>query len=388
MGGSLKLGRIAGIDLKIHWTFFLLLLWVGISPLLGGGTIVAAAMNLLLIVAVFACVVAHEYGHALAARRYGIATQDITLLPIGGVARLREIPKDPIKELVVAIAGPAVNVVIAIVIGAALIAYGAFAATTITLTEALSGIQFWQTLMAINVFLVLFNAIPAFPMDGGRVLRALLALRMDRVRATDIAASIGQTIAIGFGVIGLFGNPLLILIAFFIYFGARGEAEHVRRTTLIGDLPVRAAMIANFIKVGTSELLDSVRDRLLEGMQQDFPVMDERGFPVGMLYRSDAIEVLRQLGPEATMEDAMTSIEKVVISPSDSLQSGLQRMQELNVASLPVAVDDRLVGLLTQENIWELLMFRQQDPSFGATTAAPESRFPHHAMNTHVSNDA
>jgi Zn-dependent protease len=366
MGGSFKLGRLAGIDLKIHWTFFLLLAWVGISPLLAGGTLAAAAMNLLLVVAVFACVVAHEYGHALTARRYGIGTQDITLLPIGGVARLREIPSDPIQELVVAIAGPAVNVVIAILIGAGLIAYGALAAAAWTVTQELSGVQFWQTLMAINIFLVLFNAIPAFPMDGGRVLRALLAMRMNRVSATDIAASIGQVIAIGFGVLGLFGNPLLILIAFFIYFGARGEAEHVRRTTLIGDLPVRAAMIANFATVDALQPLVSIRDRLLEGMQQDFPVLDPNGLPVGMLYRIDAIRVIQQKGAEATIEEAMTPIEKVLLSPSDPLQQALLRMQELGVASLPVANENRLVGILTQENIWELLMFRQQDPNFSA----------------------
>lgn len=366
MGGSLKLGRIAGIDVKVHWTFFLLLAWVGISPLLAGASIMAAAMNLLLIVAVFTCVVAHEYGHALAARRYGIETQDITLLPIGGVARLREIPADPVKELVVAIAGPAVNVVIAIAIAAGLIAYGALSAAPLSIAEGVAGVQFWQSLFAINVFLVLFNAIPAFPMDGGRVLRALLALRTDRVRATDTAASIGQAIAIGFGVLGLFGNPLLILIAFFIYFGARGEAEHVRRTTLIGDLPVRAAMIANFAAVETNHPLGSIRDLLLQGMQQDFPVFDSADFPVGMLYRSDAIEVIQKQGPEARIEDAMVPLEKVVVSPSDPLGTALQRMQELNVATLPVANGDRLVGILTQENVWELLMFRRQDPSFGS----------------------
>lgn len=361
MGGSLKLGRIAGIDLKLHWTFFLLLIWVGISPLLSGASLPAAALNVLLVIAVFACVVAHEYGHAIAARCYGIGTKDITLLPIGGVARLNAIPTDPVKELVVAIAGPAVNVVIAVVIAIGLFFYGALSASAFSVTEGVTALQFWQTLMAINLFLVLFNAIPAFPMDGGRVLRALLALRTDRVRATDIAASIGQAIAIGFAIMGLFGNLILLLIAFFVYFGARGEAEQVRRSSLLGGLTVQSAMITRFGMVEKDQPLIMIRDRLLQGMQQDFPVVDESGSPVGMLYRSHAIEVLQQHGTDARIEHAMTPLENVAVAPSTPLQSALEKMQELRVATLPVTNDSHLSGILTQENIWELLMFRQYE---------------------------
>jgi len=326
-------------------------------------------MNLLLVLAVFTCVVAHEYGHALAARRYGIATKDITLLPIGGVARLREIPTDPKKELVVAVAGPLVNVAIAIAIGLGLVFYGELFAGGFSVDRGVEGIQFWQTLLAINVFLVLFNAIPAFPMDGGRVLRAILAMRTTRVRATDVAASIGQTIAVAFGIIGLFGNPLLILIAFFIYFGARGEAEHVRRSTLIGDLPVRAGMIARVRTVQHDDGLHSIRDRLLEGMQQDFPVLDDANQLIGMLYRADTITALREQRGDG-ISQIMVPIAKVAISPSELLRDAMQKMQELNVASLPVANEGQLVGLLTQENIWELLLFREHDPQFGSQ---PES---------------
>lgn len=369
MGGAFHIGRIAGIDLKIHWTFLLLVAWVGVQPLLAGSDLLAAAVNVLLILAVFACVVAHEYGHALAARRYGIGTQDITLFPIGGVARLREMPTDPIKELVIAVAGPAVNVVIALLVGAGLLAYGALAASTFSLELGMSGVQFWQALLTINVFLVLFNAIPAFPMDGGRVLRALLALRIDRVRATDIAATIGQFIAIGFAVIGLRYNPLLIFIAIFVYLGARGEAAQVRRTSLIGNLNVGAAMISRFATVESHQPIVFIRDQLIAGMQQDFPVVTADGLPVGMLYRSRAMQVIQQRGPDVSIEEAMVPIDEVSISHTDSLPQALQKMQMLGVSSLPVTEGDQVIGVLTHENIGELMMFRQQDPSYHAVSS-------------------
>ncbi|NND96128.1 MAG: site-2 protease family protein [Pirellulaceae bacterium] len=366
MTGSLRLGRFGGIDVRIHWTFFLLLAWVAGTPIVAGASLSVAAMNLLLIVAVFSCILAHEYGHAFAARFYGIGTKDITLLPIGGVARLREIPEEPHKELVVAIAGPLVNVAIAIAIGLGLFMTGNIPTADTSLESIVGVSQFWQSLLAINVFLVLFNAIPAFPMDGGRVLRAFLAMRTNRVRATDLAATLGQTIAVGFGLLGLFGNPLLILIAVFIYFGARGEAQHVRNATLMGDLPVRAAMIARLSTVSADDPLLTIRDRLLDGMQQDFPVLDDRGALIGMIYRSDAIDAIRKTDHPGTMREVMVPIGRVVVSPSDSLRQVNEKMQKQGVASLPVAIDGRLVGMVTQENIWELLVFRQDDPEFGA----------------------
>ena len=217
------LGRILGIDVFIHWTFYLLLVWIGGSVLLSSGSLVGAMGQVMLVVCVFACVLAHEYGHALAARRYGIPTEDITLFPIGGVARLRSIPERPLQELVVALAGPAVNVVIAALLGFVL-----FVVEALQFNLGAGLTWMIQSLLGINIALVVFNLLPAFPMDGGRVLRAFLALRMNRVRATDLAASVGKFMAIVFGVLGLFTNPMLILIAVFVYFGAGAEAAQVR----------------------------------------------------------------------------------------------------------------------------------------------------------------
>ena len=222
MKWSFHLARIAGIDVRVHATFFLLLAWFGFVYYAEGGP-AAVFTGLSFIILLFVCVILHEFGHALAARAYGINTPDITLLPIGGLARLERMPDKPWQELVVALAGPAVNVVIAfalyIVIGR-LFDFGELQAV------AEGGGNLLTKLLAINVMLVAFNLLPAFPMDGGRVLRALLAMRLKHAKATRIAAIVGQIVAVLFGLLGLFGgNPFLLFIAVFVFFGAKAEAS-------------------------------------------------------------------------------------------------------------------------------------------------------------------
>jgi Zn-dependent protease len=225
MRNSLRLGTLFGIPVNLHWTFLLLLGFVAFSQAFAYGSVSAALGGVVFVSAIFGCVVLHEFGHALAARRYGIATRDVTLLPIGGVARLERMPDDPRQELVVALAGPAVNVAIAGVLGIWLFLTGFGAASGLSLT----GGSFAARLLSVNLALVVFNMLPAFPMDGGRVLRALLARRLSYVRATDLAATIGRGMAVLFGIAGLMWNPMLILIALFVWTGAGQEAEMVRR---------------------------------------------------------------------------------------------------------------------------------------------------------------
>src|SRR5581483_5320297 len=215
VGWSWKLGRIAGIDVYVHATFALLLLWVGFVNYAPRQSLADALAGLAFILCLFAVVVLHELGHALTARRYGIKTRDITLLPIGGVARLERMPSDPTQELLVALAGPAVNVVLAGLLFAVLAARGWAVGSVEQLAAELStfGGNLLLQLFVANVFLALFNLLPAFPMDGGRVLRALLAMRMDYVKATRIAAGVGQMMAVLFGIVGLLGNPFLLIIA-------------------------------------------------------------------------------------------------------------------------------------------------------------------------------
>ena len=224
MRWSLKVASISGIEVRIHLTFLLFLAWIWVSYYRVAG-LAGAVQGVLFVLALFACVLLHEFGHAFAARGFGIATPDITLLPIGGVARLSRIPDQPWQEFVVAIAGPLVNVVIA----GALI-FVVHRSAELQQLEYLENprVELLSRLASVNVMLVLFNLIPAFPMDGGRILRALLAMTMPYARATQIAAWIGQGLAVVFGIYGLFGNPLLIFIAFFIFAGAQQEARMAR----------------------------------------------------------------------------------------------------------------------------------------------------------------
>src|SRR5512134_1769610 len=264
-----KLGTFAGIDVFVHATFLLLIGWVGYSHWLEHGTIAKVVEGILFILVLFLCVVLHEYGHALTARRYGIKTRDITLYPIGGVARLERLPDKPIEELWVALMGPAVNVVIAAVLFVYLsLSRGLVPMTDLTVASG----SFAARVMTVNISLVLFNLIPAFPMDGGRVLRALLAMRMDYVRATQVAATIGQGMAFLFGLVGLFNNPFLLFIAFFVWIGASQEASMVQMRNSISGIPVTNAMQTRFETLSSSDRLDRVVKLILAGSQQDFPV--------------------------------------------------------------------------------------------------------------------
>ncbi len=228
MSWSFKFARVAGIDLKIHFTFLLFLIWIGFSYFSVGG-IVAARQGVLFILLLFGCVLLHELGHALTAKKFGIGTTDITLLPIGGVARLERIPQDPKQELVIAIAGPLVNVAIAIL----LIFYLGHRASMSDFQDLNTPrVAMLSKLATVNIGLVLFNLIPAFPMDGGRILRSILAMRMNYLRATEIAAFVGQALAIAFGILGFFGNAFLIFIAFFVFMGAQQEAAMARARVL------------------------------------------------------------------------------------------------------------------------------------------------------------
>lgn len=348
-----KLGRFAGIDVFMHFTFLLVIGWVLLSHWIAGETLGAALEGVVFILALFGCVVLHEYGHALSARRYGIKTRDITLLPIGGVARLESMPDKPSQELWVALAGPAVNVVIAIILF-----------TWLQLTSALVPLDelevgsgsFLERLVIVNVILVIFNLIPAFPMDGGRVVRALLAMRMEYTRATQIAASLGQSIAFIFGFLGLFSNPFLLFIAFFVWIGAAQEASMVQMKAALAGIPVSRAMLTNFKTLTPQDTLAQAVELVLSGSQQDFPVISD-GEPVGILTRSNLVAGLTQRGPETLVDDVMQR-EFEVFDSYDMLETAFMRLQACQCHTAPVTHEGNLVGLLTQDNLGEFLMIQ------------------------------
>lgn len=346
-----KLGTFAGIDVFVHATFLLLIGWIGYTHWIEFGTATKVVEGILFILALFLCVVLHEYGHALTARRYGIKTRDITLYPIGGVARLERMPDKPIEELWVALMGPAVNVVIA-----ALLFVYLFATNSLVPMDQLtvaSG-SFVERLMAVNISLVLFNLLPAFPMDGGRVLRALLAMRMDYVRATQVAANIGQGMAFLFGLAGLFGNPFLLFIAFFVWIGAQQEASLVQMKSSLGGIPVQRAMLTDYHSVSPRNNLAQVVQLVLEGSQHDFPVVDDDRV-VGVLTRRDLMAAIGRRSQSALVSEVMRR-DFETVDANDMLEPAFLRLQACDCGLFPVLRAGQLVGLLTTENIGEFLM--------------------------------
>lgn len=364
MKWSFKLGRFLGIDVFLHFTFLILLVVIAGSSLLARGPSAAFEATGLWL-AIFGCVLLHEYGHALAARVYGIRTHDITLLPIGGLARLEKMPDKPAQEIVVALAGPAVNVVIAAVLGMIILATSRFQPVQ-ELGVASGG--FLQRLFAINIGLVLFNLLPAFPMDGGRVLRGLLALSMNHTRATRIAALVGQGMAVVFVIVAFFaGAPTLFLIAFFVWIGAQAEVGASEARSVLAGVIVRQAMLTDY---QTLTIFDSLRDAstlVLRGSQQDFPVVENGpdGRVAGVLTRAALLRALAEHGLDGRVADAMDR-EVPSVQADEVLEDVLPRLREQGASATPVYAEGRLVGLLTMENIGELMMIRsalQQVPS-------------------------
>ena len=371
MKWSLKLGKLLGIDVYLHFTFLLLLAFLGVYYWRATHDVGAALSGVAFVVALFGCVVLHELGHALMARRYGILTRDITLLPIGGIARLARMPEKPMQELWVALAGPAVNVVIAILLLVGLAVTGGF-----TPVEELgvTGGSFWQRLMGLNLVLVAFNLLPAFPMDGGRVLRALLAMRLGRRRATVIAAKVGQGMAILFCIVGFYYSPFLIFIGIFVYLGAQAEVGLVEMQSALSGLRVRDAMMTRFRTLAAGDTLAKAVDELLAGSQQDFPVLDQDK-PIGILRRNVLVKALS----EGRCDDAVTagmSRECETVDETALLKNVLESMRERQCATMAVVADGRMVGLLTLENISEMIMVNAAMHHQGAAHLPPPKLSP------------
>jgi stage IV sporulation protein FB len=292
-----------------------------------------------------------------AAKAFGIQTPDVTLLPIGGVSRLQRMPEKPIQEIIVALAGPAVNVIIAVLI-VLLTGVG-----DVFTPDMRPGIGLWSQLATVNIFLALFNLLPAFPMDGGRVLRALIAIKVPYARATRIAARIGQGFAFLFGFLGLLGNPMLIFIALFIYIAAAQEAAVADMKELSSSLSVADAMTTQFTVLNADASIGDAVQALLRTSQHEFPIVDSTtGGVLGILTRDDMIKALQQGGLDAKVTDAMKR-GIPMIRQNESLEKAFELMQNCECPALPV-VDPwgRLVGILTPENIGELMMIRSVLP--------------------------
>lgn len=356
MRRSLYLGSALGTGVYVHWTFFLLVAWVALSGLMLGLGAVGVAYQVALLLALFGCVVLHEFGHVAAAKYFGIPTRDVTLLPIGGVARLERMPTKPSQELVVALAGPMVNVVIVAVLFLLLpgTVFGTSPLTTPNSVTGLLGRLAW-----INVALVVFNMIPAFPLDGGRVFRAVLAMFTNRVKATRVAAAVGQVFAVVLGLLGLFvvGNPLLAVVAAFIFFAAAGEARGTMLVEALQGYRARDVMMTNFRVLSPNLSVEDASFDLLATPQRVYPVVEPGSYRVlGVVTRGDLVSAAQRYEFDLTTGDVM-STEFETVHPDQPLEEVFQGAGSDRICL--VIENGSLVGMLSFEAALETIEFRK-----------------------------
>jgi Zn-dependent protease/CBS domain-containing protein len=362
MRWSLNLGSLGGTAIRIHVTFLLFLVWLGAIYYRQGGA-EAAWQGTIFIVILFLCVLLHELGHVFAARRYGVKTRDVTLWPFGGIASMEQMPEKPGQELIVALAGPAVNGVIAAVL---LLWLGSHLDPENLTQIENPAVSLAAKVAGANIILVLFNMIPAFPMDGGRVLRALLAMRMGNARATEVAVTIGQGFAVVFGILGAFYNPMLIIIALFIFLAASGEAAQAQLRAVAQGSLVSDAMITEFQSLGTSATVNEAAEALIRTTQTEFPVIDGSGRLRGVLTRDDMIKALKERGPETPVIDVMQA-DVPTVPARAKLDTALRSLMQKGRPVVGVTdAQDRLIGLLTVQNLGEMMMVHSARPDVPA----------------------
>lgn len=367
MGNSFRLFSVRGINVRVHITFPLILVWAAIQfGLLTRQGAAGAVFGIIVTLLLFAIVILHELGHSVAAQGYGVPVKQIVLLPIGGVAQLARFPEEPIQEFVIAIAGPLVNFGLAIVLFVAGVLFGLGnpLEDPLAITRVLGQVNpsaIFTYVFASNLFLGIFNLIPAFPMDGGRVLRALLAARMDYARATRIAVTVGQAMAWLLGLWGfLNGGFFLILIAVFIYMGASQEGQLVQTRHVLGDLKVAQAYSRQARALKPESPLREAVDLTLSTFQADFPVCDGDRL-VGFLSHNRLVDALNRLGSEVPIGNVM-STEVTSVSPDEELIDVQRRLAENNLDAAPVVDGDRFLGLITMRDINEIYRLVSSQP--------------------------
>ena len=350
MKWSISAGKIFGIKLRIHLTFFLLLLFVFASVMSERG-VKAGLMSALFICAIFACVVIHEVGHSLIARRFGKEARSITLLPIGGMAEMDEIPRKPMQEIAVSLVGPLINLLIA---GLLYVLAGRQTGASIPGLYPESASAFISGLIGVNIMLAIFNLIPAFPMDGGRVLRAILAFKLDYVRATSLAVAVGQAVAVFFVFFGLFYNLWLAIIGIFLYLGAGSEKQQVILQSLLADVPAGEAMITEYISLRSDDSLADALEHFHHGCQQDFPVVGDNGIK-GILTRDRILASIHTKGVNIPVSEVMDT-DFVSVSPNMGLDQVYKKFMAGQKTAVVVVEDGQLKGIIGLDGISRYFM--------------------------------
>ncbi len=364
MGKNLAEFRLLGIDIKVHWSFILILAFgaflYGAGP---AGWLVGSLYGVLTFLLLFVCVTLHEYGHALTARHFGIQTRSILLLPIGGVANLERMPQKPNQELLITIAGPLVNFAIAALLVPIIFLFGTEAARGLGQTSVLvdnmrepSLLNLLLYLFLTNVLLGLFNLLPAFPMDGGRLLRALLAMVMPYTRATRAAVLVGRLVAVGMAFYGIFsGSITLLLVAFFVYVGGSAELEAVSSRAVLRGVRAGSAIAPGAVSLYTSERVERAMDLILTTYQTDYPVLDLGGRFSGVLTRQRLIHALRELGPDTRVVEVMAPSSDIPeVSPGTDLATVWEMMSQQGSRIVAVRDGVQFLGIITSDDISEV----------------------------------
>lgn len=361
---SISLGKAFGIPISIHWTFWMLVIWIVFTGVVEGQSVADLLWHVVFVFTVFACVGLHELGHALMAKRYGIQTDSIVFLPIGGVASLSRIPKEPKKELIITLAGPMVNVIIALVIYLILMVTGKLGniiGQIENITAITSNNLLFMLFMA-NVMLFLFNLIPALPMDGGRIFRSLLAMKISRVKATKLAVKVGQVFAILFVLLGLFSNPFLIVIAVFILLGAQSELEQVKTSETLSHYASSDLMMQNYTVFNEDQILDVAAKEIIKGQESVFLVRDKIGI-VGYFVKNDLIKGLSQIGKNAKLKYIL-NINLKWVSPDLNATHVYDLMIQEKLPIILVGGNGILEGVINMENLQELVLIDRSQAKF------------------------
>ncbi len=351
---SLSLGKPFGIKISVHWTFLLLILWVVAINVRQDVTLPQILLSVLFIMTLFVCVTLHELGHALAARRYGTETKSITLLPIGGMANIEEMPEKPKEEIIVTLSGLVVNVIIAFLLWGVISLLPGYGFDVEF--ETITGENFLILLMYVNLFIVVFNLIPAFPMDGGRILRGILSLNMDRIKATKYAMMSGQVFGVLFAIVGLFINPFLFIIGMFVVIGARLEYAQVKYQSLLVNYTAKDILIKDYSVLDAEDPLNKAVDKLLKTQQTGFLVKNGEDV-VGILSKDNIIKGLSKHHKEVNVRQVMTT-EFERVEASTSLRHIFQTMQKKKMDILPVFENKKLIGVIDMESVQEFIMVK------------------------------
>ncbi|MBL7962303.1 MAG: site-2 protease family protein [Flavobacteriales bacterium] len=362
--GSAGLFSFKGIRVFVHWSFSILIAWVVISGLMEGHGWPVIGKQLLMILIVFGCVVLHEFGHALMALRFGIRTKDITLLPIGGLANLERIPEEPRKEFLITIAGPLVNLAIVLVAGAILGYHWVSNAFSMPDENAPAWATLSGFLVAVNLWMFLFNLIPAFPMDGGRLLRSALASFMDRARATQVAVTVGRVIALIFIAVSFtFRMPMLALVGLFVYLAAGAENRNVRTQHVLRGIHVGQVMRTRFWAMPGTATVQQAVDELLAGGDQDLVVVDGDAV-LGVVRRKDLIAAIHFQKGHEPLRNAIVH-QPPAVAPTADANEAYMILLTGQWPLLPVVEHGRLMGVLEAENLAEYLMVKEARRSQG-----------------------